>query len=407
MDRVRVALSFALIFCLASIDSSIAPMVRELSAHFGAPMDQTLWLISACTAGIVAGVLLGPALISSFPAPRLLAASVAALAASHLLFLLAPGFGAALLWRAVFGLACGMTASLLWWLTFEGVSQAYYQAMVVVMMSARPLATAVGVPAAGLLASSAGWRPPFWALGGLMAAAGAALCMAMPADTAPKRSFAPAGVFSEYAEALRLPRAAAFYAGMTVNRMCYFGFYALTGIWFLRHYGLGLARISFALLVIGLAEGLVNFAAPALQRRWGLAATFTWGLAGSAVLLPMFLFGWLPLAAAVGLVAAFMLLDRVYVMAAVVSIRELFADSGSKTAFGSLNTLTAWLGLTFISWLEGRFTDAWGLAAMECVLLACFAAGSLLLYRALSLAAPRGARPPPAGGSGNPLSIFI
>ncbi|MFA6318432.1 MAG: MFS transporter, partial [Elusimicrobiota bacterium] len=285
-DRWKVALSFCFIFSFASIDSSIAPMVSELSRHFGSPLDRTLWLLSACTAGIVAGILLGPSLTSSFDCRKLFCGAVLGLALSHLLFVSAPGFGAALVWRAVFGLSCGLAASLLWWLTFHGVGREWYHAMVVVLMSARPLATALGVPGAGLAADAFGWKASFLGLGLLMTASGLGLCLTLGADRSPKKAFSPGRVLGEYREALALPHAAAFYAGMTINRMCYFGFYSLTGIWFLRHYGLGLAAISGCLLVIGAAEAAVNFSVPAMLRRWGHDRPFTLSLAASALLLP-------------------------------------------------------------------------------------------------------------------------
>ncbi|MDD5657954.1 MAG: MFS transporter [Elusimicrobia bacterium] len=379
-DRVKIACAFALIFSFSSIDSAISPLVGPMHAYFNVPLERSIWLICAATAGIVLGVLAGPALTSSFRVSRLLAGGAAGLTAAHAAFLLSGSFAFALSMRFVFGISCGVTASALWWLAFHGVSPERYPAMIVVLMSARPLATAIGVPAVGLAASRLDWRAPLWVLGLCVAASGAFLCRAMPGEEGPKSPLRLGRLLGEYADALRVPYAGAYYAGITINRMCYFGIYALSGVWFITHYGLGLARISAALLAIGMAEALVNFLTPRLLRRWGHDLLFTGSLLLSALLLPLFLTGRLALAWAVAAAALFMLLDRVYSMAAIISIPRMFPVPGNKTTFGSLNTLTAWLGLTAVSGFEARWTGTLGIAAVEWSLIACFLVGSALIY---------------------------
>ena len=59
-------------------------------------------------------------------------------------------------------------------------------------------------------------------------------------------------------------------------------------------------------------------------RAWGHDRLFTGSLVLSGLLLPVFLGGRLPLAWAVAAVTLFMLLDRVYSMAAVITIPRMF-----------------------------------------------------------------------------------
>lgn len=381
LDRWRSGLSFILIFAFSSVDSSISPLVSELQAHFKVPLARVLLLISYATAGVVASVLVGPALTASFRVSRLLAAAVAGLVLSHSLFLACDDFSLALLCRLGFGLCSGTVAAVLWWLSFHGVSKDYFPAMIAVLMAARPLATALGAPAVGLWAAQGSWQPPLWSLAVLIAASGGLLCALMPREETKKRPLSLRTLLDDYRQVLRLPHAASYYLGMTVNRMCYFGFYALSGIWFMRHYGLDLARISLALLAIGLGEAVVSLFVPAMVKAWGHGRVFPPSLAASALLLPFFLPGWLPLKAAVALLALFMVLDRIYSAAAVMTLPQVFTITGNKTAFGSLNTLCAWTGLTASSWLEARFTERLGLAWIEWGLIACFLLGSWLIYR--------------------------
>ncbi len=378
-EKFAIIASFIFIFAFNSVDNAIAPLVGPISGSFLVPPEKALWLISICTGGTVAALVAGPGILSMFRARRLLLFTLVCMTAAQCLFALAASFWAAMFFRAAAGFAAGLVATLMWRLTFHGVSKENFPHMIAVLMSARPLATAIGVPLAGLMAWKMSWQAPVWAIAALTTTAGLALYVFFPAS-ADGVSEDGAGMIRPYALALSVPHAGFYYAGMTINRMAYFGFYAFCGIWFDRHYGLNIKSISLALLVIGLAEALINFSTAGIIKRFGHKATFLTSLGASAVLLPLFIFGKLPLTAAVAVIALFMLLDRVYSMTLVISIPRMFPSTGDKTAFGSLNTLTSWGAMMIVSWLLGRFLGAAGMAAAEIFLVVCFFAGSAMLY---------------------------
>lgn len=382
-ERLAILFSFVFIFAFNSIDNAIAPLVKPISQSFSVSSERALWLISVCTAGTVVGLVVGPALLTWGRVRRLLLWVLVAMGAAQALFALAPTFSAALFFRAISGFAAGLVATIMWRLTFHGISKANYPAMVAVLMSARPLATALGVPAAGLLAWKMSWQTPVWVIAGLTSLSGLVLYLFFPekAEEAPREK---PGLLTPYLRALAVPHAGLYYVGTTINRMAYFGFYAFCGLWFDHHYGLGLKDISLALLVIGLAEALVNFSTGRILKTFGHKPTFLVSLGLSALLLPAFIFGdtffGLTLIPAVALIAVFMLLDRVYSMALVISIPQMFPSTGDKTAFGSLNTLTAWGAMMAISWFQGQFLGRLGMTVVEGVLVGCFLVGSAMLY---------------------------
>ncbi len=381
-ERLAILFSFVFLFAFNSIDNAIAPLVQPISQTFAVSSQRALWLISVCTGGTVLGLLVGPAVLSSWRTRPTLLGVLLVMAAAQVLFALAPSFGLALLFRAVSGFAAGLVATIMWRLTFHGVSKAHFPAMVAVLMSARPLATALGVPAAGLLAWKMDWQTPVWVIAGLTTLSGLALYLFYPespesAEEAPRQR---SGVLAPYARALAVPYAWPYYLGSTVNRMAYFGFYAFCGIWFYEHYDLDLKSISLALLVIGLAEALVNFSTGRIIKLCGHKPTFLVSLGLSAILLPAFIFGKLNLVPAVALITVFMLLDRIYSMALVISIPRMFPSTGDKTAFGSLNTLTAWGAMMLISWFQGQFLGALGMSGIEAVIVGCFLVGAGMLY---------------------------
>ncbi|MDT8287837.1 MAG: MFS transporter, partial [Elusimicrobiales bacterium] len=364
-EKLAIIFSFILIFAFNTADNAIAPLVGPLAEAFGVGTGEALWLITACTAGTVTGLMIGPAVLRALHPARFLLASAAALAVTQALFAMSSDFSAAILFRTVSGLGAGFIAVFMWRLAFHGLSKPAMPMMLAVLMSARPLATAIGVPLAALGAWKMSWQTPVWAVAALTAASGLALYLSMPARAAEQPEEPPKSLLGTYATALSVPHASAYYAGFTINRMAYFGFYAFCGLWFDRHYGLDLRSMGIALLIIGLAEALINFATPAIIKRLGHKPVFTVSLLLSGLLLPLFVFGRLPLPAAIAVISLFMLLDRVYSMALVMTIPRMFPQAGDKTAFGSLNTLTAWGGLMIISWFQGAFLDTIGMTGIE------------------------------------------
>ena len=403
-ETLLAVASFLVIFSFSTVDSAISPLVQVLKGFFEVAEPRVLYLISLCTLGTVSGIIVGPALTASFPIRSLLLLSGAGLSGGLCLFLLSDRFLPALAARGLFGLSSGLFASCMWWVTFYGVSRSGSEKMITVLMSARPLATALGVPLTGMLAGVWFWKFSFWAFFGLL---GLGVLLLVGLSHAMKNShlepFSPGKVLRDYQTAFRIPFATAYYLGFTLNRMCYFGFYVLAGIWFHRHYGASLGDISRALLLIGLAEAGVNFFVPVIRRHIGHRTAFHGCLWCSILLFPLFIHGSCSYPLALGLITIFMMLDRIYCMSLVITLPEMFPGAQNKTVFGSLNTLTAWAALTLISLLAGRFLDSWGLPAMQHLLWALFFVGSLLLIyvqqKTVGAVSPV-SRTPEAGNSG-------
>jgi predicted MFS family arabinose efflux permease len=406
-----VVASFLVIFAFSSVDSSISPMVKELNAHFQVPLDRVLLLISSCTIGTVFGVLVGPAVTASFSVTRLLQLCTLGLFSGLIGFLLADQFVFAQLSRLLFGISSGFLASCMWWLTFYGVEKSHYPAMIAVLMSARPLATALGVPLAGIMASTWGWKSPFWLFAASIALGGVFLTWSLRGrPEGEKQPFSLRRIAADYQTAFRIPYAAAYYAGFTINRMCYFGFYSFSGIWFIHHFQLSLAEISTCLFCIGVVEAVVNFLVPRLLKIVSHRRLFEGSLIVSGIVFPICISGHFSLGATVAMLTLFMLCDRLYCMAMVITIPEMFPDAQNKTVFGSLNTLTAWGGLTLIAWIQGHYLTAMGVPMMQHLLTLCFFVGSALLYyvQYSTVLAPSPAHhpdttPPPAVAPAEPV----
>lgn len=384
MNREKAAIisSFILIFAFNAIDNAISPLVKPISSAFGVSEASALLLISVCSGATAAALLLGPAILSLSRAKKLLLCTVIAMSAAQIIFVLTSSFQAALFFRALAGFTAGIIATLMWRITFHGVSKENFPAMIAVLMSARPLATAIGVPLAGMLAWKINWQTPMWIIAAITCASGILLYFFFPekADL-PDEGKKEGGIIRPYIKALSVPYALSYYISITVNRMAYFGFYSFCGIWFYNHYGMNIKDISLALLVIGLAEAAINFSTSSIIKIFGQKRTLLASTGISALLLPLFIYGHFPIGITVAMIAAFMLLDRVYSMALIITIPQMFPSTGDKTAFGSLNTLTAWGAMMLIAWFQSRFTDVLGIHAMETAIIICFFTSIAVLIR--------------------------
>ncbi|MFA6583256.1 MAG: hypothetical protein WCS77_03080, partial [Elusimicrobiaceae bacterium] len=89
----------------------------------------------------------------------------------------------------------------------------------------------------------------------------------------------------------------------------------------------------------------------------------------------------LPLGLSVLLIALFVMLDRVYSMAAVMAIPEIFSQLTDKTATGNMVTLTAWTGLALISAIEGITLSVAPVSVTATILILCLICGLVCLYR--------------------------
>ncbi len=378
-NRLIVISCFALIFAFSSVDHAISPLVDVLRLFYGVEIQKALWLISYCTLGIVVGVFAGPVIIKNRRVGKVIIVSGAFVIVSLAGFLVTDNFYSALLIRFVFGISAGVLSTTMWWIAYHGVSKPYYQPMITVLMAARPMAVALGVPMAGITASVLGWKSAFWLFFILFAVSFAALVKFIVNDETSKTAITFRSFIDEYKEVFSLPYAKIFYLGLMINKMCYFGFYSMAGIWFIRHYNLGFLQIAKALSYVGICEALSNFFIPRILKLLGYRRTFNFSVTASCLLFYVFMQGMLPLKAAVFSFAVFVVLDRIYSMALVIKIPEMFPDCKNKTVMGSLITLTAWTGLTFISWFEGKYLDAAGMRVMEHILFLCLVSGCLIL----------------------------
>lgn len=380
-----VIASFVLIFAFATVDLAISPLAELFQINYKVPIERVLWLISSCTFGIVAGVFIGPVLTRSYKVSTIAALSTPVLLLSLALFLVVGDFNWALVVRVLFGLAVGILSTVMWWMTFHGISKEHFQSMLTVLVGSRPLAVAVGVPVAGMIAMHAGWKGSFLCLLSLILLAGLMLFFSFPADNEEKKPLSFSSFLGEYCQALSLPGAKLYYLGLTINKVCYFGFYSMTGIWFMRIYHLTPFNVSSLLIFIGLAEAVTSFAVPLAFKRFGRERMFALALFGS---IPVFLIlyqGDYVLPVSVFLFALFAVLDRTYSMALIASIPQTFKGCTNKTIMGSLITLTAWFSLMVISWFQGEYLGVLGLKTTGLIQWICLAGGSALLYYANSI----------------------
>lgn len=374
-----IIFSGLLIFSFASADNAVSPLVGVFHGYYLVSMPTVLLLISSCTFGIVIGMLLGPIFIANLGASKTLISATILLSLSTLLFILTKQFNLAVLWRMMFGFFSGLLANVMWWLTFQYTKGKASDAMVVVMMTARPVALCLGIPLTGLIATHLNWQAAFGVFLVLTLLSGLVLYVFSKKDKASHTKHI-SGLFREYSNVFKLSYSLWFYLGMFLNACGYFGFYAFAGIWFIKHYQLTLRQISTLFLFIGMGEIIINFISPWLYRKLVYKKLFTLICIANLIVFGLFINAQFRLLWTVLLIVLFIMLNRVFLFPVIRNIPVLFKTHENKATLGALITLSMWLGFAIVSWLQAKLLLIVGINFVGNLLLTLLGLGLLITY---------------------------
>jgi len=369
--------AFMIVFAFSTVDHAISPMVDVLRGVYGILEARVLWLISYCTAGIVLGLFLGPQLLKTFKIKKVFFCAVLMQLTGLFIFTGVKIFWLALAVRFLFGLGSGIISTVLWWLTYEAVEKSFYTPMITVLTASRPMAVAAGVPLVMYGSRHMGWAGAFALSGAILFIFCFSFAWALPNDNKNKSAFTLKNVILNYSAALRIPHAKKFFAAMFVNRICYFGFYSMLGIWFIHKYNLTTAQMAKPLMVIGICETAINFIVPFIMKI-GQKKLFYASLALNAVVFGVFIWGFMPLWQSIVFMAFFAMTDRIYNMLLLMFIPKVFPSSNDKTTIGSMVTLVSWTSLAFVSYMQGSCLDGLGVNAFAAILIVALLGGFVL-----------------------------
>lgn len=369
--------AFMIVFAFSTVDHAISPMVAVLESVFSVRQERILWLISSCTIGIVMGLFFGPQLIKSYKVKFVLIISSLMMIVGLVAFVSIEVFYVSLIVRFIIGLGAGFMSTIMWWLAYESIDRTFYTAMITVLTASRPMAVAAGVPLVMYATKFCGWAMAFGFMALLLLAFGIALLWSLPSDDKEKTSFTLKNIILSYKTAFKTPYLKQFFSAMFINRICYFGFYSMLGIWFMQKYDLSTLEIARPLMVIGICETLINFIVPKLMKI-GQKKLFYISTITNIIIFSAFIWGGFPLWWGILLIAIFAMTDRVYNMLLLIFIPKVFAGSKDRTTIGSLVTLVSWTALAFISYIEGSFLDYIGINAIAAGLILALVCGVIL-----------------------------
>lgn len=368
-----VSVSFIFIFTFATLDSAIAPLVKEFHLYYDVSMPMVLELISYCTFGIVIGTFIGPLFVAHMKIRTLLNSTVLLLAIGSLGFLLTHSFTTALVVRLLLGIAIGVSASLLWWITYDGMTtQKSIDSMLVVMLSARPVAISLGVPLVAYIGAKSNAQFPLFFFAFCLIASGLLLGNikykrpGVVSSSKPKVSIH--SLVSEYTNVFKIPFARTYYLSTFLNSFGSFGFYSLGGIWFIEHYKLSTEQISLMFLIMGASEVAATFISPKILKTSKLSFTLKFVFSAAALAFFIYIGGHLPLYAALFFIFIFIVLNRVQIFAMMKFLPQIFNDYKNKSTLGSLATLFSWLGFAAVSGMQARIIPHVGVTVTGIIL---------------------------------------
>lgn len=379
---ILVVSAFIIVFALGTVDHAISPMVAVFEDIFNVQREKVLWLISYCTLGIIFGLFIGPQLLKTIKAPKMVILSILLMVVSLGFFVLTTSFTAALVYRLLFGLGAGFASTIMWWLAFESIDKKFYTPMITVLTASRPMAVAAGVPLVMYASKYSNWAAAFAGIGVLFIIFGIGFFITLPQDNRPQNKFSLKSIISSYKDAFKTPHLKSFFTAMFINRICYFGFYSMLGIWFINNYHLTTLELARPLIIIGICETVINFIVPFIMKI-GQKKLFYISVTLNTLLFSAFIWGKIGIGLTITLIALFAMSDRVYSMLMLMFIPQVFPNSKDRTTIGSMITLVSWGSLAFISYIQGAFLDIIGLNAIGAVLIVCLISGCLIYIKVL------------------------
>ena len=374
--------AFMIVFAFGTVDHAISPMVEVLQSVFAVQEQRVLWLISYCTLGIVLGLFVGPQLLKTYKIKNILYWAIFMQIAGLAVFVTVKIFYISLAARFIFGLGSGLISTILWWIVYEAVDKNFYTPMITVLTASRPMAVAAGVPLVMYGTKHLGWAAAFALIGIILFLFCFSFAWALPADNKSKTGFTLKNIVLTYAAAFKTPLLKNFFAAMFVNRLCYFGFYSMLGIWFAHKYGLTAVQMAKPLMVIGICETAINFIVPKLMKI-GQKKLFYAALLINTAVFGVFIWGLLPIWTAIFFIGIFAMTDRIYNMLLLMFIPKIFPAAQDKTTIGSLVTLVSWTSLAVISYAQGAFLGILGINVFAIILLAALPLGFILYLKVL------------------------
>ncbi|MCB0405454.1 MAG: MFS transporter [Bdellovibrionales bacterium] len=385
-DYIKILAGFLTILLFATLDNAISPLVSVFRDYYQVPLESTLILISACTLGFAVGLFLGPAALSSFSPKALIGTALIGVTLGLLLFVTSGDFYPAVFSRALLGFSVGFISCTIWWVTYHAMSGKTAQhVMLTGVMTARPLGIALGVPAAGILSTSIGWKTAFTIFGvGLIAFA--SLLRSSIINNPERQSTSFYESFAEYKRACSQPFFMGYYGSIFLNSMAYLGLYGMGGIWFLTFFQLPADQISETFLFLGIAEVGATFLAPIILRLFPYPLVFGTSGVGAIFLYALLIGPSFPLSTSVAIMMAFIACTRIWIFSNASHIPTIFPSHKNKGTMGTLMTLFAWLGFAAVSWLQSVLIPIWGLNNVvigQTVLLAVSIFWSFLVHRTL------------------------
>ncbi|MBF0206695.1 MAG: hypothetical protein HQK53_07375 [Oligoflexia bacterium] len=380
-----VWISFITIFIFVTIDNVISPLIMPLHHFYNVPMPEILKLLSSCNLGIVIGTFLGPIILQHLKIFYTYLLAIVTFSLFLLLFVFIKNFNIALGVRFFLGISSGLFASCYWWLTFDEEKLSHNKdAMISVLLSARPLAISLGVPL--LVASTIGihWQLSFLLYGMILLLVNIPFICSIKGLESTRSTSVSRNIFSDYATTLRAPNFYNYYFSLFLISIPYFGFYSLSGYWFLSLFNRSPISLSAIFLCIGCGEVIATLCAPLLNKKYSSATLFSAMSLIGIVSYTLFIFSTTNLYLTLLGIFCFLISNRIYLFILTKKLPVIFPNHPNKATLGSLSTLISWAGFAGISYLQSQLLPIIDLPTIGLLMFTALLLGLWNFYAKLS-----------------------
>lgn len=328
--RRMSALSFAVMFLVATDTFLVAPLLPALTARFGSSPTVAGWMVSAYAVGYcITAVFAGP-VSDRFDRKRMLVTGMVVFSVATFACGMAWSFPSMLALRFLTGVAAAIGSPQVW----AAIPQLVPREKIVSAMAAPTagltIAQLAGVPAGSFL-SVRSTSDPFFAVGIVAAIVTLAVVRWFP--SVPPHA-APARLIAQYATLWRTRHANGRFTAYLAFQIGNFAVLSFAATWFAHDFHLDQAGIGTAMIVLGAGNTLGAVLGPRIVRRLGQGRSLLLALA-------CYLVGYAALPLSSGIVTAAGLLTATFFIGGMIfPVFQTLLQSLTTTARGTVSALT-------------------------------------------------------------------
>lgn len=283
MLKKVLALFFTVMFIIGTDTFLISPLLPTLRRVYGVSTEMSGWMVSAYALGYAIFALLAGPISDGLNRKKIMSIGMAAFAISTFLCGLAPNFWSMFVFRFLAGVSAAFVTPQVWASIPVLVPPPKIVKSMGIATAGLSISQMFGLPIGGYLASI-NWSAPFFTISLLSLLLIFPIHFIVPDIKPQNSSLVSVSIVKRYKELLKEPPAKKAFFAYFIFQTGNFAAFSFIGTWFSDKFGLNVAEIGSAMLILGLGNTLGSLFGGNIVKRIGQPKTLILGIGILALL---------------------------------------------------------------------------------------------------------------------------